>query len=156
MRLIYILGGLACFIAIAKIVSDFRMRKHRGVARSEFIAAFNGTGIPEEIPAIVYDYYKGEAIFKGFSVAPDDSFEQVLHKGEEDIDDDARLLMKQLSLKPPTEEVWFQWSEKVLTARRESLSTVSLRTDSSQWMQSIQTLRDMVVWLDCVRQHQPS
>jgi hypothetical protein len=142
------------FVAVVKVVFDLRMRKHRGVSREEFIRAFSDADIPTEIPAVVYDYYKKAVIFKQFSVAPDDNYEDVLRKGEEDIEDDARFLMKKLSLKPPSEEARLQRNEQILTSRATTPSTPRFSVDSTRWMQPIQTVRDMVFWLNWVRQHQ--
>lgn len=148
---LYFLAAFAVFIAAAKFVLDLRMRKHRGVCRKEFVETFSGLDIPTEIPEAVHDYYKRMVMFKSFGVAPDDTLEE-LHKGEEDIDDDTRFLMKKLGLKLPPEEVRRQWAEQRLSARAKPLLTVA--TDPTRWTQPIQTLRDMVLWLDFVRQHQ--
>jgi len=92
---LYFVAAFAVFIAVAKLVLDLRMRKHRGVPREEFIRAFSGLDVPTEIPEAVHDYYKRMVMFKNFGVAPDDTFEE-LHKGDEDIDDDGRYLLKKL------------------------------------------------------------
>ena len=81
---------------------------------------------------VVYDYYKGQVISKEYSVAPDDDFEAVLSKGDEDIDDDAVFMIKKLGLKKPS-----GFSEARAEVR-------------------IKTLRDMVLWLEWIRQHQGS
>ena len=117
-------------IAVIALLGQRRQGKHRGVPREEFIAAFKDTSAPVEIPATVYDYYKGQVISKEYSVSPDDDYESVLSKGDEDIDDDAVFLMKKLGLKRPS-----GFSEARSEAR-------------------IKTLRDMVRWLDWIRQHQ--
>lgn len=117
-------------IAIIAFFGQRRLGKHRGVPREEFIAAFSGSDAPVEIPAAVYDYYKGQVIAKEYSVAPDDDYETVLSMGDEDIDDDAVFLMKKLGLKQPS---------GFSVARTET---------------RIKTLRDMVHWLNWIRQHQ--
>ena|ERR1700688_29258 len=127
---LYILAAFVVFIVAATLVFQWRMRKHRGVPREEFIATFTDAAIPTEISAAVYDYYKRSVIFKNFSVAPDDSYEHVFHKGHDDIDDDAQHLVRQLGMELPIEPVLRQWEKP------------------------IETLRDMVFWLNWVRQHQ--
>ncbi len=117
-------------IAIAFVVHQRRLGKHRGVAREAFIGAFTDSAIPAEIASAVYDYYKRRAISKEFSVAPEDDYAGVLSEGDEDIDDDARFLIKRLGLKLPP---------NYAMARSEM---------------PIRTLRDMVVWLHWVQQHQ--
>jgi hypothetical protein len=126
---LYFVAAFAVFIAVAKLVFDLRMRKHRGVSRDEFIRAFSGLNIPTEIPEAVHDYYKRMVMFKNFGVAPDDTFEE-LHKGDEDIDDDGRFLLKKLGMELPIQPV------------------------REEWDKPLKTLRDMVLWLSWVRQHQ--
>jgi hypothetical protein len=127
-------GGLisSVGIAIAFLVHQRRLGQHRGVSREQFVGAFNDMDVSSAIPASVYDYYKSRAISKDFSVAPDDDYEQVLSEGDEDIDDDALFLIKKLGLKIPPDYA------SVRSERR------------------IRTLRDMVLWLKWVHQHQPS
>jgi hypothetical protein len=129
---LYILAAFIIFIVVATIVFQWRMGKHRGVSREEFIAAFADAAIPTEIPAAVYDYYKRGVISKNFSVAPGDSYEHVLHEGHEDIEDDGQHLVRKLGMELPTEPVLREWEKP------------------------LETLRDMVLWLNWIRQHQPS
>jgi hypothetical protein len=105
------------------------MRKHRGVSREQFVSAFSGLDVPTEIPGAVHDYYKRMVLFKNFGVAPDDTYEE-LHKGDEDIDDDGRFLVKKLGMELPIQPVLEEWGKP------------------------LRTLRDMVLWLNWVRQHQ--
>jgi len=149
--LVGIAALVACF-AYGIIAGQRILRNHRGVSRDEFIGAFAGTGIPPEIPGAVYGFYKSRVLAKDFSVAPDDDYEKALCEGEEEIDDDARFLMKKLGLKLPPAELRLQWAEQMMNARLEP--PLKLGTDSVRWRQPIQTLRDMVLWLDWVRQHQ--
>lgn len=152
-RLLYVLAAFVVFIAIATLKFHWSLRKHHGLSREDFIRAFVDAEVPENIPAAVYDFYKKGILYKDFGMAPDDSYEHVLQEGEEDIDDDARFLMKQLGLRPPSEEARAQWTEQVLASRRKPpLDFMPL--DSGRWLQPIQTLRDMVLWLNWVREHQ--
>ncbi|MBV9180950.1 MAG: hypothetical protein JO356_06530 [Acidobacteria bacterium] len=142
------------FLVVALIAAQVMFRRHRGVSREQFIKAFSGTEIPAEVPAAVYDFYKKHVVFKNFSIAPDDTYDEQLREGEEDIEDDARFLMKKLGLQPPSLEVQQQWSEQMLSSRMRPQNTPKLSADSSKLLQPIQTVRDMVLWLDWVRQHQ--
>ena len=126
---LYFVAAFAVFIAVAKLVLDLRMRKHHGVPREEFVRAFSGLDVPTEIPEAVHDYYKRMVMFKNFGVAPDDTFEE-LHKGDEDIDDDGRYLLKKLGMELPIQPV------------------------REEWDKPLRTLRDMVLWLNWVRQRQ--
>lgn len=128
--LLYALGAAIAFVVGAFVVGQLRFRRHRGVSRAEFIRALTDAELPAAIPAAVYDYYKSGVMFKDFSVAPDDTYEDTLSEGEEDIDDDARSLTKRLGLKMPSDE------------------------DLVESKTRIKTLRDMVMWLNSVNQHQ--
>jgi hypothetical protein len=128
--LFYIIGGFVVFLAVATIIFQWRTRQHRGVSREEFVREFESVGVPKEIPTTVYDYYKRSVVFKDFGVSPDDVYESVLLKGEEDIDDDARFLMKRLGFTRPHAAADHGWDKR------------------------IQTLMDMVLWLNWVRQNQ--
>src|ERR1700688_1445493 len=129
---LYILVAFVVFIVIATLVSHFRMRRHPGVPRDEFIRTFTDLNVPVAISAAVHDYYKSGVIFKKFGVAPDYSYEDVFHKGDEDIDDDAQHLVKRLGLTLPPTKV------------------------REQWTKQIKTVRDMVLWLNWVKEHQTS
>lgn len=127
-----IVAGVAAaiWLPIVWLVDQRKMRHHRGVSRQDFIQSFAADAVSQEIPAAVYDYYKGQVFSKEYSVAPDDDYEATLSQGDEDIDDDAAFLMKKLGLQKPP-----------------SFSTA--RADTR-----IKTLRDMVHWLNWIRQHQ--
>jgi hypothetical protein len=145
---------MLAFFAVALVCGQLMFRKHRGVSRDEFIKAFSGDEVPAEIPATVYDFYKKGIVFKDFSIAPDDTYDEALHKCEEDIGDDAGFLMKKLGLKPLPLEVQQQWSEHILSSRAKSQMGPMFSADSTKSLQPIQTVRDMVLWLNWVRQHQ--
>lgn len=149
---VLVLAGFGVFIAIAAFVSDLRRRKHGGVSREEFVRAFAQTGAAA-IPEAVYKFYTRSWFFGNLTIAPDDSLERLLNKGEEDVEDDAALLMKKLGLKPPSEEVRLRWNEEIRTSRGRPSDAPRFSTDSNP-PSPIQTVRDMVLWLDWVRQHQ--
>jgi len=108
------------------------MRKYPGVPRDEFIRTFTDLNVPIAISAAVHDYYKSGILSKTFGVAPDYSYEDVLHEGTEEIDDDAQLLVKRLGLTLPPTKI------------------------REQWTKEIKTVRDMVLWLNWVNEHQAS
>lgn len=120
----------AAILLCALVVEQLRLRRHRGTSRDEFIRSFDGAGIPEVIPGTVYDYYKSAAISSKFGMLPDDTYEEALRKGDEEIDGDGRFLLKQLGLKMPSDEILVQRDTR------------------------IRTLRDMVHWLNWVRGQQ--
>lgn len=130
-----VIFGLAVSLAASLVVigvimiwGQWQLGKHRGVSREEFIRAF--PDIPAELPGAVFDYYKSQVFAKEFSIAPDDDYLQVLSAGDEDIDDDERFLLKRLGLRLPKCHA---------AARAET---------------TIRTIRDMVLWLHWLQQHQ--
>jgi hypothetical protein len=87
-------------------------------------------GVPPEISAAVYDHYVSLFVSRCFNVAPDDTFRGLFRQAHEDADDDAEDLVKALDLELPMESVLRQWETPV------------------------ETLRDMVLWLNWIRQRQ--
>lgn len=110
------------------MANEVRLSRHRGVSRDLFIEESVKHGVPEKIPAAVYDYYKSSVVSRNFSVAPDDLFDKVFGESGEDVDDDASELVRTLKIDLPAEMI--------------------LR----KWPTPIKTLRDMVLWLDWIRQ----
>ena len=121
--------GTVVFILVATMIWRSQMKHHHGVSREEFIEAFVGENIPPEIAATVHGYYENKVRIQGFGVAPEDS--EILGLPE-DVDEDSRVLLEKLGLKVPPRQVLPQWGSP------------------------IRTLRDLVMWLDWVRQNQPS
>lgn len=115
-------------IGVLTIRAQRQMGKHRGVPRDEFIGTF--PDVPPAVSGTVFDYYRRRVWAKDFSIAPDDSFEQVLGEGDEDIDDDVQELVKRLGFRVP--------------------ANYAVRRSET----SIKSVKDMVHWLDWVRQHQ--
>ena len=138
MGLLYIFGAVIFFIAILAIVGRIRLNRIRrerhgkGFSRERFLEAFREIGIPENIPAAVFDFYGSQKAYRGFSFLPDDEYSKVLCDDPDDIDEDALALLKQLGMVLPPEYILKQ------------------RGDGP-----IKTLRDMILWLDWVRQRQP-
>ncbi len=126
------IAAVAVWFISATVAYQVKLRRRRGPSRDAFIAAFSSGGeVLERIAGTVYDYYSALAIGRRYAVSPDDSYEEVLRAGREEIDDDAAELLSQLRLQMPTQQV---------------LDDCPIR---------IATIRDMVHWLDWVRTHQP-
>jgi hypothetical protein len=130
MAFVYFIVGLVVLIVIWSALDQIRLSRHRGVSREAFVNEFASMGISSEIPAAVYDHYRSLSRAKSFSVAPDDSFERTFHQAHDDVDDDAEELTNKLGMELPIEEV--------------------LR----EWPTPLETLRDMVLWLNWIRQRQ--
>jgi hypothetical protein len=109
-------------------------------------------GVPKHLPGAVYDYYKGSGNLR---IAPDDAYQELL-KGEADIAVDAELLVRKLELKPLPQGALIEWATEFRTRQRTSAPAPNFQASSASWTQPIQTVGDMVLWLDWVRSHQPS
>jgi hypothetical protein len=137
MGLVYIFGVFLLFIGVWVTVNQLKLRRLRrqrqghGFMRKEFVEGFRSLGISEKIPGTVFDYYTSQSAWKNFPLSPDDTYSRVLCDDPEDIDDDARALLEQLGMQFPPEYVRREYGDK-----------------------PIKTLRDMVLWLDWMRQHQ--
>ena len=128
-----IIGTIVVFIVlilVGSIWSDRRLRTHQGVSREEFAAAFTPISLAPTIPQAVYDYYRKSVWLKDFRSAPDDELLKVFMKGEDDIEDDARFILRELGIKVDP-------SDPAVRPKK-----------------SIRTLRDMVLWLDAIVKQQ--
>jgi len=138
MGLVYILGAFALFIAGGIVWGELKLRRLRNkrhgdaFGREHFIEAFRRMGVPDHIPAAVYDYYGSQRQLKNFPFSSDDTYSDIWHDDPEDIDADATALAARLGMLIPPEYVRKQYGDK-----------------------PIETLREMVLWLDWMRQHQP-
>jgi hypothetical protein len=96
------------------------------------VDAFRKDGIPVAIPAAVHEHYKSAAISKSFTLSPDDRFADLFSAEDDDLGDNTNSLLQQLGMKLPPEYKRREWGGQLVT------------------------LRDMVLWLDWMRQHQPA
>ncbi len=126
----YVLGAVAAGFVTLAVAYQIRLRRKRGLSRDEFAAVFQREGVPYKIAAAVYDYYSSFAGSRGYAVSPDDTYDGLLLESDEDVLDDAKRLVKQLRMRLPDE------------------------TTSPVSASLFKTVRDMVLWLDWVRQHQ--
>jgi hypothetical protein len=130
MGLVYIVAGFVLLSLIGAVAYQFRLARHRGMPRETFIDEFVASGIPSEIPAAVYDHYRSFCRAKDFGVASSDSLEKVFRQVQDDVDDDAEELASKLGMDLPIETVLKEYATPV------------------------ETLRDMVLWLDWIRRQQ--
>lgn len=130
--LLYTLAIFVAVLVLATVIAQVRLGRHRGLPRDEFIREFRKADMPADIAGAVYDQYKSLAKSKSFSVNPDDSYAEVFKMIHDDIDEDAEYLVKKLGMEMPIEAVLREWPSE------------------------IRTLRDMVAWLNWIREHQPT
>ncbi len=137
MGLFYIFGAFILFIVLGMALNQFRLRRLKRArqsdefSREKFIATFLQLGIPENIPSTVYDFYRSQGAWKNFPFSPDDTYAEVLRQAPEDMQNDGIAILDRLGLRLPPEYIRREWGER-----------------------PIETLRDMVIWLDWLRQHQ--
>ena len=98
MELLYVLIAFVVCIAVITGLYHWRLAHHPGISRNEFIRHFRARDIPDGVSAAVYDYYCSSAISRKFGVAPDDRLADLFSDQIEDLEDDARTLLKKLSM----------------------------------------------------------
>jgi RHS repeat-associated protein len=139
MGLLYVFGAFLLFIAVWVVVDQVRLsrlrhqRQAKGFSQAQFVEAFRQLGVPDNIPAAVYLYYVSQKAWKNFPFSPDDKYSSVLHDDPWELEDDGRALAEELGILFLPEYIRQGWGDK-----------------------PIKTLRDMVLWLDWMRQNQPS
>jgi len=84
-------------------------------------------GIPEKIPAAVYDYFRSRKTWEDCPFLPDDEFSNVLHDDPDELDEDALALIERLGMAMLPEYILREWGNK-----------------------PIKTPRDRVIWLDWI------
>jgi hypothetical protein len=126
-----IIVGVATVFGYLKLRRLRRMREGKAFTRGYFIESFRSSGVPERIPATVFDYYTSSGALRDFPLSPDDTYSEVLWDDPIDIEEDAYALVERLEMQFPPEYILREYGEKPLT-----------------------TLRDMVHWLDWIRQRQ--
>ena len=119
--------AIACIGVGAMIRDHFKLRKRKGCSRVEFCARFQQELIPEILLVAVYDHYTSFAMGDSVGITPDDSFEW-LRMGQDDVDDDLQRLLGKLGLELP--------------------SSATL----ANWPHPVETIKDVVHWLNWVRQ----
>jgi hypothetical protein len=135
----YILCGTILLASLLTLLRYFKLRKVRrqregeDFTRENFIDSFRPLGVPDAIPATVFDHYTSHGVWKEFPLSPDDTYSKVLTDDPEDIESDARVLVERLGMLFLPEYVRREYGAKPFV-----------------------TVRDMVLWLDWIRQHQPA
>ena len=113
--MIYI--ALIALIAVCGIVMVWPMiftsksiRNYKGVSLDAFTTKLALEGVPENISAAVFSYYKEKARYKPFKPSPDMNIVDVFGELPEDTDEAAIDLLKQLHLEAPSEAARMAWS----------------------------------------------
>lgn len=123
-------GYLCARIADSKIRNRRILNQHTGLSRTEFVEYFKEQGIPPEIPAETYDYFRGVIGLGTFLPNPVDDIEVVYVIAGEDIDDALNAIIYRLGYELPHSGIL------------------------SDWHTQVRTIKDAVRWLDWVRRKQ--
>jgi hypothetical protein len=135
MGVLYILGRFLFFIAVGAMWYELRLRRLRherqgkNFSRKRFVEAFPQLGIPEDIPATVYDYYGSQRPLKDFPFSPHDTYSEILHDDLADIDNDAAILLDRLGLIIVPGYIRELYGDKPI----ETLGELVLWLDLSRW-----------------------
>jgi hypothetical protein len=136
--ILYILCGTILLASVftlhhyLKLRQVRRQRKNEDFTREKFIDSFRPLGVTDAIPAAVFDHFTSHGVWKDFPLSPEDTYSKVLTDEPEDIECDARILVEQLGMVFLPAYIRREYGDKPFV-----------------------TVRDMVLWLDWIRQHQP-
>lgn len=131
--MICVAGVIVVFLICGALFYQLRLKQLRGGwAREIFVKEFLLLQIPERVSGAVYDHYCRHSIFKSFRVRPDDSLWKVYAASHDEVDETALELCNQIGVSIPAESVL------------------------EQWPTALQTVSDMVLWLDWVRKQSTS
>jgi hypothetical protein len=128
--LLMIVGGILGATGIAWALHLKRLRNHVGVTRDDFVAYFGSAGIASQIASAVYDQFQKIGTWKGFMPSPTDSLEGTYKTVDEDVEENLKEVLQRLSFEMP--------------------HSGSLQ----EWDGPIETLSDVVRWVDWVRTKQ--
>lgn len=126
----YIAGAIVLLLIGGAVYYQLKLnQRKKGWTREAFVAEFQRLQIPVEVSRAVYDHYCRNSVLRSYRVSPDDSLGAVYAASHDEVDDVALELCGRLGIELPSESV--------------------LR----QWPTPLQTVRDMVLWLNWVRTH---
>lgn len=109
-----------------------KLVQHSGVSRDEFISHFRNIGVVDIVSGTVYDHFRQMVAVRGYEPDPTDSIEETFSMTGEDLDDELGDLLPKLGLEMPHSGILQEWDRP------------------------IQTLSDVVRWVDWVRAKQNS
>jgi hypothetical protein len=104
-------GLIVMLLVIWNARFQWKLRKHHGISRASFLAYFVERGVEAKVAAAVYDHYRSYAIWKSFSISPDDEIAVLFNQEGDDTDADLARIVKKLGLEMPSEEAWDARSE---------------------------------------------
>jgi hypothetical protein len=127
---IVILSGFATLAILLAAHHAYQLRKHVGWKRTDFIVHFESAGIQPDVSGVVYDQFQPMGVWKNFCPAPSDSIEHTYKIADEDVEDSLQEIIERLGCEMP--------SSRIL----------------KRWERPIETLGDIVEWVDWVKKNQ--
>ena len=124
------IGAIIGAAGIAWALHLKRLKDHVGMTRDEFLAQFQATGIAAAIAAAVYDQFQKLGTWKEFMPSPGDSLEKTYKTVDEDVEENLNEILQRLRFEMPHSG------------------------DLQEWDERLETLSDVVRWVDWVRTKQ--
>ena len=100
------------------------------MSRDEFVAQFQSTGVATAIAAAVYDQFQKLGTWKGFMPNPVDTLEKTYKTADEDVEENLKEILQRLGFEMPHSDILQEWDGP------------------------LETLSDVVRWVDWVRTKQ--
>lgn len=135
MLLKFIVLGVIGFVLVCIIYDRVHTRKLRrktsGWSKSRFIAAFETRGVDPRDAGVVYDFFQKWWGVRDYLVSPQDDLDKDYDFASIEYYDSAVSILEQCSLELPPERTLLQWPGG-----------------------PVQTVEDLVLWVDWVRHRQ--
>ncbi len=125
-----VIGPFVVLAIVSWIRQVWRLRKHTGLSRTEFISHFEQMGISPAVPGLVYDHFRSMGIWNNFVPSPSDSLERTYKTVDEDVSDNLNDILRKLGCEMPNSAILKQWGRPI-----ESLSDVVAFID---WVKKLQ------------------
>jgi hypothetical protein len=109
------MGGIAGFIGIGWALHVWRLKRHEGWTRADFIAHFETVGAMPVISGLVYDHFQKLGVWKGFMPMPSDTLEGTYKIADGDIDDNLKEILQELGYEMPHSGILSEWFAPVET-----------------------------------------
>jgi hypothetical protein len=123
-------GAVIGLILAAVTYRNYKLRRHAGMTEEEFVSHFLARGVPDPVSRAVHRHLRGVVRATGFQPAPSDEIEAI-YGCDEDIENHATAILRELGYEMPHSGVRLRWATPV------------------------NSLEDLVWWVDWVRRGSP-
>jgi hypothetical protein len=104
-------GAIAMLLVWWNVREQWRLRQHRGMSKTDFLAYFAERGFSQEIAVAVYDYYRSRGVWRSFSIGPEDDIATLFNQADDGVEDDFVVVLKKLGLERPYDSAWDSWGD---------------------------------------------